>query len=42
MAELRAAEAAELVNAQQEVPIEGESEAEKLKKQLDDSRFQDT
>ena len=42
MAELRAAEAAELVNAQQENPIEGESEADKLKKQLDDSRFQDT
>jgi hypothetical protein len=39
---LRAAEAAELVTAKQEAPIEGESEAEKLKKQLDESRFQDS
>lgn len=37
---LRAAEAAELAKAQPEVPIAGESEAEKLKKELDDSRFQ--
>jgi Zn ribbon nucleic-acid-binding protein len=42
MVELRAAEAAELADAQQENHIEGESEADKLKKQLDDSRFQDT
>jgi hypothetical protein len=39
--DLRAAEAAELTNAHPETPIVGESEAEKLKKDLDDSRFQD-
>lgn len=40
LAELRAAEAAELARAQPETPIIGETEAEKLKKELDDSRFQ--
>jgi hypothetical protein len=38
--DLRAAEAAELVQAQPENPINGESETDKLKKDLDDSRFQ--
>jgi hypothetical protein len=41
MPDLRAAEAAELVNSNPESPIVGESEAEKLKKDLDDSRYQD-
>jgi len=40
MAELRAAEAAELTQAQPGGAIGGESEADKLKKELDDSRFQ--
>ncbi len=40
LAELRAAEAAELAQAQPETPIIGETEAEKLKKELDDSRYQ--
>jgi hypothetical protein len=40
MTELRAAEAAELEEIQQGIQIEGESDADKLKKQLDDSRFQ--
>jgi hypothetical protein len=40
--ELRDAEAAELANAQPETSVGGESEAEKLKKELDDSKFQDT
>jgi len=40
--ELRKAEAAELAQAQAENPINGESDADKLKKELDDSRFQDT
>jgi hypothetical protein len=39
---LRAAEAAELASAQSGTAIAGESEAEKLMKQLDDSRYQDT
>jgi hypothetical protein len=39
-AELRAAEAAELAKAQPESPIPGEAESDKLKKDLDDSRFQ--
>jgi hypothetical protein len=39
--DLRSAEAAELANAHPETTIVGESEAEKLKKDLDDSRFQD-
>ncbi len=42
LAELRAAEQAELAQAQPGVAIPGESEADKLKKELDDSRFQDT
>lgn len=40
-AELRAAELAEVDKAKPETPISGESEAEKTKKELDDSRFQD-
>ncbi len=39
--ELRAAEHAELAQAQPETGVVGETEAEKLKKELDDSRFQD-
>ncbi len=39
--ELREAEAAELANAETGVGIAGESKAEKLDKDLDDSRFQD-
>jgi hypothetical protein len=39
--QLRAAENAELASAQPEMPIIGETEAEKLKKDVDDSRFQD-
>jgi DNA-directed RNA polymerase subunit RPC12/RpoP len=42
LAELRAAEQAELNQALPENPVVGEGEAEKLKKELDDSRFQDT
>lgn len=42
LAELRAAEQAELAQAQPDTTIAGESEADKLKKELDDSRFQDT
>jgi Bacterial Ig domain len=38
--ELRAAEKAELTQAQPEIPVQGETEAEKLKKEMDDSRFQ--
>jgi len=38
--ELRAAEAAELAHAQPDATIAGESEADKLKKELDDSRYQ--
>jgi hypothetical protein len=38
--ELRAAEQAELAQAQPEIPIVGQTEAEKLKKELDDSRYQ--
>jgi hypothetical protein len=38
--DLRTAEAAELVQAQAENPVNGESETDKLKKDLDDSRFQ--
>lgn len=40
LAELREAEQAELAQAQPETPIMGETEAEKLKKEMDDSRFQ--
>jgi len=40
LSELRDAEAAELAQAQPETPIIGESEADKLKKEIDDSRFQ--
>ena len=40
LSELRAAEAAEVVKAQPGATIEGESEADKLKKELDDSRYQ--
>jgi hypothetical protein len=40
--ELRAAEAAELSRAQTSPNVGGETEAEKLKKELDDSRFQNT
>lgn len=42
ISDLRAAEAAELASAQSGTAIAGESEAEKLMKQLDDSRYQDT
>jgi len=42
LAELRAAEAAELSAVQAGTPITGESEAEKLKRELDDSRYHDT
>jgi len=41
LAELRAAEQAELVQAQSTTPIIGETEAEKLKKEIDDSRYQE-
>ena len=40
LADLRAAEAAELAQAQPENPITGESESDKLKHELDDSRYQ--
>jgi hypothetical protein len=40
--DLRAAEAAELAQAQQSSSFGSESEADKLKKELDDSRFQNT
>jgi hypothetical protein len=40
--ELHKAEAAELANAQPEQPVGVESNVDKLKKELDDSRFQDT
>lgn len=40
LAELRAAEAAELAQAQPSQAISGETDAEKLKKELDDSRYQ--
>ena len=40
--ELRKAEAAELANAQSEQPVGFESDSDKIKKELDDSRFQDT
>jgi hypothetical protein len=40
LADLRAAETAELAQAQPENPINGESETDKLKKDIDDSRFQ--
>ncbi len=42
LAELRAAEQAEVTQAKPGEVIAEESEAEKLKKELDDSRFQDT
>ena len=41
IADLQAAEAAELAQVQPEKPINGESESDKLKKELDDSRYQD-
>ncbi len=41
LAELRAAEQAELAQAQPGTPVVGETEAEKMKKDLDDSRYQD-
>ncbi len=40
--ELQAAEAAELAQALPENPVIGETEADKLKKELDDSRYQNT
>lgn len=40
LADLRAAEAAEITQAQPETPITGETEGEKLKKELDDSKYQ--
>jgi len=40
--ELRAAEAAELSNVQAGNQVTGETDAEKLKKELDDSRYHDT
>jgi len=42
LAALRAAEAAELANAGGEAQVQGQSEEDKLKKELDDSRFQNT
>jgi DNA-directed RNA polymerase subunit RPC12/RpoP len=42
LAELRASEATELSQAQPRPTIEGETEADKLKKELDDSKFQNT
>ncbi len=42
LSELRAAEQAELTQAQPVMVLAGENEADKLKKELDDSRFQDT
>lgn len=41
LSELRAAEAAELARAQPETPIVGETEQEKLQKEIDQSRYQD-
>ena len=41
LAELRAAEQAELAQAHPETAFAGETEADKLKKELDDSRYQD-
>jgi hypothetical protein len=41
ISDLRAAEAAELSHVQTEIPISEESDAEKTKKELDDSRFQE-
>jgi hypothetical protein len=40
--ELRKAEATELANAQPDQPVDASSDADNLKKELDDSRFQDT
>jgi hypothetical protein len=40
MDDLRSAETAELANAQPDNPITGETEADKQKKELDDSRYQ--
>ena len=42
LAELRQAEAAELSSVKSDVPMGVESEADKLKRDLDDSRYQDT
>ncbi|OGO66163.1 MAG: hypothetical protein A2029_06340 [Chloroflexi bacterium RBG_19FT_COMBO_47_9] len=42
LTDLRDAEAAELSQAQPETSIAGETEAEKLKKELDDSRYQNS
>ena len=41
ISDLRAAEATELAQAGPEIPISGETEADRLKKELDESRFQD-
>jgi DNA-directed RNA polymerase subunit RPC12/RpoP len=41
LAELRAAEQAEISSSQPIAPVVGETDAEKLKKELDDSRYQD-
>ncbi len=41
LAELRTAEQAEVAQAQPGTPIMGETEEEKIKKELDDSRYQD-
>ena len=40
LTDLRAAEAAELAQVQEDNPVNGETETDKLKKDLDDSRFQ--
>jgi len=42
LAELRDAEAVESAQAQPSTTVSGETDAEKLKKELDDSKFQDT
>jgi hypothetical protein len=42
LADLRDAEAVELSQAQTTPSVGGETEADKLKKELDDSRFQNT
>jgi hypothetical protein len=42
LAELRDAEAAESAQTQPSTTVSGETDAEKLKKELDDSKFQDT
>jgi hypothetical protein len=42
LAELRAAETAELSHVQSGAQVTGETDAEKLKKELNDSRYRDT